>query len=51
MRVPSCAGNIGNLKRKIKDESLPVYGKIDENHIALMGHSGGGEMVQCLPVP
>lgn len=37
--------NIGEILKKNKDESLPVYGKIDENHIALMGHSRGGEMI------
>ena len=37
--------NIGEILEKNGDESQPVYSKIDEDNIALMGHSRGGEMI------
>lgn len=38
--------NIGEILEKNGDESQPVYSKIDEDNIALMGHSRGGEMIR-----
>ena len=37
--------NLGEILEKNGDESQPVYSKIDEDNIALMGHSRGGEMI------
>lgn len=37
--------NIGEILKKNGDDSQPIYGKLDEQNIALMGHSRGGEMI------